>query len=42
MQHEFGSAWTEEKLDHVSKYLHAYTTLMTRNLLLVSPSRLFM
>jgi three-Cys-motif partner protein len=31
MQHEFGGPWTEEKLDHVSKYLHAYTTLMTSN-----------
>lgn len=31
MQHEFGGPWTEEKLDHVGKYLHAYTTLMTSN-----------
>ena len=28
--HQFGGAWTEEKLDRVSKYLAAYTTIFSR------------
>ena len=30
-QHQFGGAWTEEKLDRVRKYLAAYTTIFTQN-----------
>ena len=29
--HQFGGAWTEEKLDRVRKYLSAYTTIFTQN-----------
>lgn len=28
--HRFGGDWTEQKLDCVSKYLHAYTTIMNK------------
>ena len=28
--HRFGGDWTEQKLDCVSKYLHAYTTIMKK------------
>lgn len=28
--HRFGGDWTEQKLECVSKYLHAYTTIMNR------------
>ena len=27
----FGGEWTKEKLDRLAKYLHAYTTIFTRN-----------
>jgi three-Cys-motif partner protein len=30
-KHEFGGNWTEEKLERVRKYLHAYMTIFTRN-----------
>jgi len=30
-QHQFGGAWTEEKLNRVRKYLAAYTTIFTQN-----------
>ena len=28
--HRFGGPWTEQKLGCVSKYLHAYTTIMRK------------
>jgi len=28
--HKFGGDWTEQKLECVRKYLHAYTTIMNR------------
>lgn len=31
VRHEFGGEWTREKLERVRKYLHAYTTIFTRN-----------
>lgn len=30
-QMEFGGAWTQKKLDALSKYLRAYTTIFKRN-----------
>jgi hypothetical protein len=29
-KHEFGGNWTEEKLEHVKKYLKAYATIMNK------------
>jgi three-Cys-motif partner protein len=29
--HQFGGPWTEEKLERLTKYLSAYTTIFTRN-----------
>ena len=31
MEHEFGGAWTEEKLDRLRKYLPAYTKIFHKN-----------
>ena len=28
--HRFGGNWTEQKLECVRKYLHAYTTIMSK------------
>ncbi|NCC30647.1 MAG: three-Cys-motif partner protein TcmP [Chloroflexia bacterium] len=29
--HQFGGQWTDEKLDRLRKYLHAYRTIFTKN-----------
>jgi three-Cys-motif partner protein len=29
--HRFGGEWTEDKLSRLWKYLHAYTTIFTKN-----------
>ena len=29
-EHGFGGPWTEEKLDRVTQYLHAYTTALKK------------
>jgi len=31
IQHQFGGNWTDEKLERVRKYLHAYTTIFNAN-----------
>ena len=30
MSHRFGGDWTEEKLEMLQKYLHAYTTALSK------------
>ncbi|MBN1291781.1 MAG: three-Cys-motif partner protein TcmP [Candidatus Latescibacteria bacterium] len=31
VQHQFGGQWTEQKLDHIKKYLHAYRQIFSSN-----------